>query len=107
MNDNNNPPIVVPATPASDQIAAALRVAVLLISTCTALAGFVSTRNLIGFIAYAQSSQFLAAVAIVTSAATFVWGQWKTRHRSVQLATIAGDPRVPDAVASVAPGASR
>ena len=52
-------------------------------------------------IAYVQSSDFITAAGIVMTASTFAWGQWKTRHRAKQLATIAADPRVPDAVAVV------
>ena len=58
-----------------------------------------SKRDLTGFVAYMQSSDFLSAVAAVTGATAFAWGQWKARRRSKQLAAIAGDPRVPNEVA--------
>ena len=98
-NDNLNAPIAVNATPANDQISAAVRTVVLLISVVTALAGLASKHDLAGFIAYVQSAPFITAAGLVMGAGTFAWGQWKTRHRAKQLATIAADPRVPDSVA--------
>ena len=96
---NETPQIAVNATPANDQIAAAVRTVVLLISVVTALAGLASKHDLVGFIAYVQSAPFITAAGLVMGAGTFAWGQWKTRHRAKQLASIAADPRTPDAVA--------
>lgn len=98
---NAAPPIIANPSPARDQAEAAIRGVVLTLSLVSALAGFVSKRDLAGFVAYMQSSDFLSAIAAVTGAAAFVWSQWKARHRSKQLAAIAADPRVPDAVATL------
>lgn len=99
MTDNNEQPqIQVSATPAADQAASLIRTVVLSVSVLTAVAGFVSKRDLTGFIAYIQTNEFLAALATLIALGTLVWGQWKTRHRAKQLANIAADPRVPDAV---------
>ena len=95
------PGIVVNASPAADQIAAAVRTLILVISVITALAALASKRDLAGFIVYAQSSEFLQAASVAIGIGTFIWGQAKTRYRAKQLAAIAGDDRVPDAVASV------
>jgi hypothetical protein len=103
MADNETAPISVNATPATDQIAAAMRSLVLVVSAITALAGIASKHDLKGFIAYVQSSDFLAAASVVVAVGSFAWSQLKTRKRAVQLATIAADPRVPDAVATVKP----
>lgn len=102
MSEQNEiPPISVNASPATDQAASAVRTLLLVVSVGTALAGFLSKRDLAGFIAYAQSSDFLSIVALLVGGATFAWGQWKTRHRAKQLATIAADPRTPDSVAMI------
>lgn len=102
MSDNNEaPPITVNASPATDQATSAVRTVLLIFSVVTALAGFFSKRDLAGFIAYVQSSDFITALALLIGAATFAWGQWKTRHRAKQLATIAADPRTPDSVATI------
>ena len=101
MADNETPQIVVNPTPARDQAAAAIRTVLLVLSVVTALSGIIARRSLIEFIAYMQSQDFLTVLSLVIGAGTFVWGQWKTRHRAKQLATIAADPRVPDAVARV------
>uniref|UniRef100_UPI0035CA0529 hypothetical protein n=1 Tax=uncultured Sphingomonas sp. TaxID=158754 RepID=UPI0035CA0529 len=104
MSDTNDaPPIVADRSPARDQAESAVRSVLLAISVVTAVAGFVSKHDLAGFVTYMQSSDFLAALAALIGAATFVWGQWKARHRSKQLAAIAADPRVPDAVATIKP----
>ena len=102
MSDNNErPQIVVNGSPATDQATAAIRNVLLVVSVATALTGIASKRDLAGFIVYVQSSEFITAFSIVVGAATFAWGQWKTRHRSVQLTNIALDPRVPDEVVAV------
>jgi hypothetical protein len=102
MPDHNQAaPIAVNPSPVPDQAASALRTVVLIISVITALTTLASKRDLAGFIVYVQSSEFLQAMSIVISIATFTWGQWKIRHRAQQLATIAGDERVPDAVANL------
>lgn len=99
--ENSTPPIVADRSPARDQAESAVRFVLLAISVVSALAGFVSKHDLAGFIRYMQSSDFLTALAAVIGVATFAWGQWKARHRSNQLAAIAADPRVPDAVATL------
>ena len=98
MDENEKPQIVLNTTPAADQAASLVRVIVISISVVTALAGFVSTRDLAGFILYIQSSDFLAALATLIALGTVTWGQWKIRHRAKQIHNIAADPRVPDAV---------
>lgn len=100
-DQNETAPIAVNASPVPDQAASALRTVLLIVSVITALTTIASKRDLAGFIVYVQSSEFLQALSIVASIATFAWGQWKIRHRAKQLATIAGDKRVPDEVAAL------
>lgn len=97
MADNETPQIVAP-TPLNDQIASGIRVMVLAIGLVTTLAGFVSRRDLAGFIVYVQTNEFLATAGLLVSVGMFTWGQWKTRHRAKQLNAVAQDVRVPDAV---------
>ncbi len=100
-DDNETPPIAVNASPVNDQVASLIRTLLLLIGAVTALAGFIAKRDLAGFITYVQSSEFLQVAGVLLTAGTFAWGQWKTRHRAKQLATVAADPRVDDAVAHI------
>ena len=90
---NTTPLIAVNATPTFDQISAALRSIGLVLGVLTAVAGFVSKRDLAGFIAFAQTSQFATAAAAIVAAVTFVWGQWHTRYRAKQLSAAGADPR--------------
>lgn len=101
MSDNETPQIVVNPTPTLDQIAAAARTVVLVLGVLGALAGIISRRDWSAFILYMQSSDFLTAASAIAGFGAFAWGQWKTRHRAKQLATVAADPRVPDAVATL------
>lgn len=105
VDQNETTPIAVNASPVPDQAASAVRSVLLVVSVITALTTIASKRDLAGFIVYVQSSEFLQALSFVVSIATFAWGQWKIRHRAKQLAKIAGDDRVPDAVASIKPTA--
>ena len=91
-------PMTVNAGPANDQIAAAVRTIVLVVSAITALAGLASKHDLAGLIAYVQSSDFITAAGVVVSAGVFAWGQLKTRKRAVQLATMASI--LPDTIAT-------
>lgn len=88
-DDNEQPQIEVNASPLSDQVTSGVRAAVLSITA------FALGR---GWIAGDVATVITTLVGIV---APIVLSQLKTRHRAVQLANIAADPRVPDAVAKV------
>jgi hypothetical protein len=91
MSDNNEAPqIEVNASPLADQLWAAVR------QVAPPVMAFALGRHwLSGDIA-----------TLLGVAGAVVWpivaGQLHTRHRAVQLANIAADPRVPDAVAKIA-----
>jgi hypothetical protein len=97
VTDNELPPITAPS-PASDQALSAVRSLVLAISVITAFAGFLSKRDLAGFIVYIQSNDFLAFLSVALGIGSLWWGQWKIRHRAKQLVAIRDDPRVPSDV---------
>lgn len=101
MSDNETPQIIVNASPAVDQAQSAIRTVLLVVSAVTAIATLASKRDLAGFILYVQSNEFLQVASIIVTAGTFAWSQWKARHRAKQLAAVAADPRVPDAVATL------
>ena len=88
-DDNEQPPISVNASPLPDQLWAGLR------QIAPAAMAFAIGRHWI-----ADDMSILLGIA-----GGMVWpivaGQLKTRHRAKQLASVANDPRVPDAVASV------
>ncbi len=93
MSGNETPPITAPS-PANDQALSAVRTLILSVSVLTAFAGFLSKRDLAGFIVYIQTNDFLAWLATVIGIVTVTWGQWKIRHRAKQLVAIRDDPRV-------------
>lgn len=97
MSENEAPPITAPV-PANDQAMSAVRTIILSVSVITAFAGFLSKRDLAGFIVYVQSNDFLAWLAGITAAGTIWWSQWRTRHRAKQIVAIRDDPRVPETV---------
>lgn len=91
-------PIVVPASPANAQIASGLRSAVLVIGAITTLAGFVSHRDMAGFLTYVQSSDFVLVLGIASTVGSVAWGQWKLRKRELQSAKMA--TLLPDSIAT-------
>jgi hypothetical protein len=87
MNEESMQPIVVNESPVPDQLAAAARV------LCVAAGSFLIGRGWL-------SEDTAAAIGVVLmTAGPFLYGQWKTRQRARQLASIARSPFVPDAVA--------
>lgn len=86
-DDNEQPQIEVNASPLPDQLWAALR------QIAPPVMAFLVGRHLIDN----------DTVVLLGVAGGVVWpivaGQLKTRHRAMQLANIANDPRTPDAVA--------
>lgn len=97
MTDNELPPITAPS-PGYDQALSAVRTFVLSVSVITAFAGFLSKRDLAGFIVYIQSNDFLAWLAMAIGIGSVWWGQFKIRHRAKQIVAIRDDPRVPSDV---------
>lgn len=97
MTDNELPPITAPS-PGHDQALSAVRTVVLSVSVITAFAGFLSKRDLAGFIVYIQSNDFLAWLAMAIGIGSVWWGQFKIRHRAKQIVAIRDDPRVPSDV---------
>ena len=86
MGDNEQPQIEVNASPLPDQLWAGVR------QLAPAMMAFAIGRHWVAD----DIAVFLGVVG------GMIWpivaGQLKTRHRAIQLATIAKDPRVPDAV---------
>jgi hypothetical protein len=97
MTGNELPPITAPS-PGGDQALSAVRTIVLSISVITAFSGFLSKRDLAGFIVYIQSNDFLAWLAMAIGIGSVWWGQIKIRHRAKQIVAIRDDPRVPSDV---------
>ncbi len=89
MNDNENPQIIAPDSPLPDQAWSAARAVVL------ALTAFALGRHWI------EGDVATIIGTIVGIIGPVVLSQMKTRHRAKQLANIARDPRVPDAVATI------
>lgn len=100
---NEAPPIVVTGNEAlADPAKLALASLVVVLGSLTALSGFMSNRDLIGFIVWIKTTDGLAFLGAASSLAGIVYAWWKSRHRAAQVVNVAADDRVPTAVASVA-----
>lgn len=84
--------IIVPATPTSAQVQAALRQLIGYAGTAAAALGLAGVA---GPLNVALSFVGPASVLVV-----FVWGQLYTRSQAKKLAVLAGDPRIPESVAT-------
>lgn len=99
---NETPPIVVTGNETlADPAKLALVNVLVVIGAMTALSGFVSNRDLAGFIIWIKTTDGLAFVGAATSLAGIAYAWWKSRHRAAQVVTVASDDRVPTEVANV------
>nr|WP_314471032.1 hypothetical protein [uncultured Sphingomonas sp.] len=99
---NETPPIVVKGNEALvDPAKLAVANVVVVIGALTALSGFVSNRDLAGFIVWIKTTDGAAFLAAALSLAGIVYSWWKSRHRAAQVVNVAADERVPAEVATV------
>lgn len=99
---NETPPIVVTGNEAlADPVKIALASVVVVIGSLTALSGFLSNRDLAGFIVWTKTTDGLAFLGAASTLAGIAYTWWKSRHRAAQVVTVAADERVPAEVASV------
>lgn len=101
MTEPVQTPIVVNPSALPAQLAAGLRVATILVGGATAIIGFLGARDLVGLVAYIRSDDFVPVAGAAVAAASFAYGQWKTRRERAKLVTAAH--AAPDSVAIVAP----
>jgi len=97
-------PIVVSANAGLiDGLQSAGRYAVVLIGFTTAVLGLLKVHDIAGMIALIQSNggQVLAAVSGLIALGTAAYGVFKSKKRGTQIATVAANPVVPDAVATI------
>lgn len=102
MTDNETPPIVVSGNAATtDPLKLAIANVFVILGAMTALAGFVSNRDLAGFIVWIKTTDGAAFIGAVMTVASLGYAAWKSRHRATQVVTLGADPRVPATVAVV------
>lgn len=102
MTDNETPPIVVSGNAATtDPLKLAIANVFVIIGAMTALAGFVSNRDLAGFIVWIKTNDGAAFIGATLSVASLVYAAWKSRHRATQVVSLGADPRVPPAAATL------
>lgn len=102
MTDNETPPIVVAQNAATtDPLKLAFANVIVILGAMGALAGFVSNRDLAGFIVWIKTNDGAAFVSAVLAFASFAYASWKARHRATQVVALGADPRVPPAAASL------
>jgi len=100
MSETEKKPIVVSENAgAIDTLTAALRYLVVIAGTIPLLLTFLGQGDVVGLIAYLQSADGVKFTAAVVAVVTLAYGLWKTRKRGAQIATVAMDARVPNAVA--------
>lgn len=103
---NETPPIVVTGNEAlADPVKLALANVVVVVGAMTALSGFLSNRDLAGFIVWIKTTDGAAFIAAALSLAGLAYSWWKSRHRAAQVVSVAVDDRVPAAVATTVKGA--
>lgn len=103
MADNEAPPIVVSDNAATtDPIKLVLANAVVIVGAAGSLAGFVSNRDLAGFIVWMKTSDGATFASAVMALAGVVYATWKSHHRATQVVAVAAEPRVPDAIITTA-----
>jgi hypothetical protein len=101
MPDNIKPIEVSPSTGAIDTAAAAFRYLVVILGALPLLLQLLGQRDLIGLIAYFQSTDGASVAAAISALVALSYGLLKTFRRGAQVVQIASDPRVPDRVAKV------
>ena len=92
--------IVVDPSSTAALIIQTLRQAGVMIGGGTAIAGFVSHRDLTGFLAYVRSDSIIPVVGALTAFAAWGWSLWRTWDNKRKLVIAAN--AAPDSVAVVA-----
>ena len=95
-------PIVVKENAgAVDLLTAAGRYVVIIVGAVPVLMSFLGARNFQGLLEYFHSTDGAAFASAVSAVAAMLYGLYKAHKRGSQLASVAGDIRVPEAVASL------
>jgi hypothetical protein len=95
-DQNETPPVQIPANAAvTDTLAAALRLVTIVATSIPVLLAIIGKHDLIAFIDYLQGADGVAFVGAVTGLGAMAWALWKTRHRAVQAVSVAADPNNP------------
>lgn len=100
--NNETPPIVVNGNEAlADPVKLAFASLVIVLGSLTALSGFVSNRDLAGFIVWIKTTDGAAFIGAASTLAGIAYAWWKSRHRAAQVVAVAADDRVSSDVATV------
>lgn len=100
--NNETPPIVVTGNETlADPLKIAIANVLVVIGALTALSGFVSNRDLAGFIVWIKTTDGAAFIAAAMSLAGIAYSWWKSRHRAAQVVAVAADDRVAPDVATI------
>jgi hypothetical protein len=102
MPDTTTKPIVVSANAGFiDTLTALGRYLVVIVGAVPLLLQLLGSRDFIGIVNYFRGTDGASLIAAVVAVATMAYGLFKTRKRGAQVATVALDRRVPDAVAKI------
>lgn len=85
----------------ADPAKLALANVVVVFGALAALSGFVSNRDLAGFIVWIKTTDGAAFIAAAMSLAGVSYSWWKSRQRAAQVVAVAADNRVSPAVATI------
>lgn len=102
MVDQATKPIVVRENAGTiDLLTSLARQLVYIMGAIPILLTLLGTRDVVGIIAYLQSSDGVKLLAAAGTIFTAAYGLYKSRKRGAQVATVAADRRVPDSLAQL------
>lgn len=101
MSNESTPIVVTGNETIADPAKLALANVVVVLGALTALSGFVSNRDLAGFIVWIKTTDGAAFIAAALSLGGVAYSWWKSRHRAAQVVAVAVDNRVSPSVATI------
>lgn len=102
MSDVTPPPVVVSANAGLlDTLMAAGRLLVIILGAIPLLYTLLGKHDFAGLLAYFHGAEGATLIGAMSSLAAIAWALWKSHKRGAQVAAVAADVRVPDAVATL------
>lgn len=102
MVDKSQEPVVVSANQSViDLLMAAMRYVVVLVAAFPTILVLLQDHDITAIHAYFTSSDGKTVAAAAVALGTMLYGLYKTHKRGAQVATVASDERVPNAVAKL------
>lgn len=100
MSDSTTPIVVNSNAGTLDGLQSLGRSFLLIFAAVPTLMALLGKHDFMALLSYFRGSDGAALLGAVTTIGTIAWGMWKAHKRGSQVAAVATDPRVPDAVAT-------